>query len=178
MISTEIVCVLALVIVATAKPRAERDAGSALIELIQRQAEGNSTTSVPGLLDYLKNFLEESQAEIKSLKKKLRASKKELEEKIDGVKTDLANVKAKQIRCHSGWSLLTPQESKQITFSSAFTKTPSFMAALYRFSNTNTQVELRYDDVTPTKTGATIKLESPAAGTVGTYGFTWMACGN
>merc|ERR1712179_770576 len=76
MISTEIVCVLALVIVATAKPRAERDAGSALIELIQRQAEGNSTTSVPGLLDYLKNFLEEFQAEIKSLKKKLRASKK------------------------------------------------------------------------------------------------------
>merc|ERR1711942_532294 len=131
MISTEIVCVLALVIVATAKPRAERDAGSALIELIQRQAEGNSTTSVPGLLDYLKNFLEESQAEIKSLKKKLKlkASKQELEEvdakfegvntKIEGVKTDLDTVKAilffsEQIRCESGWSYITPQETKEI----------------------------------------------------------------
>ena len=63
----------------------------------------------------MKDFLEESQAEIMSLKKKLKlkASKQELEEvdakfegvntKIEGVKTDLDTVKAsKWIKCPIG----------------------------------------------------------------------------
>jgi len=109
-------------------------------------------------------------AELAKTLKQLKNKDSALDSEMSSVKTDVASLKAKQVRCMSGYTKVTATK-KTISFTPPFMAKPAFISALSGFDIRNNKW-LIYQVST---TGADVHLGNTVQGT---NEVTWMACGH